>query len=491
MELITTARTHRLSETIANDIRSVSPESEVVLHKLEIANPWDFEEVYAAFHEFSREYEFKPDAEDYLVNITTGTHVAQICLFLLAESRHLPARLLQCSPPRGRRKNLDAVGSFQIIDLDLSRYDRLASRFNREQQEVHSFLKAGIETKNKNFNSMIERVEQVALNSRSPILLTGPTGAGKSRLARRIFELKQHRGKVSGSFVELNCAVLRGDQAMSSLFGHIKGAFTGATSNRPGLLKSAHQGMLFLDEIGELGIDEQAMLLQAVEEKRFLPVGSDSEASSDFQLIAGTNRDLKADVIEGRFREDLLARINLWTFEMPGLASRVEDIEPNIEYELERFTEEIGRRVSFNKEARNRFLSFAKSRDAIWSANFRDLNAAITRMSTLAAAGRISTADVDDEIERLRVQWTELKDDDNAELLLDTLGPDRTSQLDQFDRVQLAGVIRVCRQNKTLSAAGRELFQISRQAKKQPNDADRLRKYLQKFGLTWSDTQVD
>ena len=104
---------------------------------------------------------------------------------------------------------------------------------------------------------------------------------------------------------------------MSALFGHEKGAFTGATTAREGLLRAAHEGMLFLDEIGELGCDEQAMLLRAIEEKKFLPVGADKEASSDFQLIAGTNRELTRAVEEGRFREDLLARINLWTFCLP------------------------------------------------------------------------------------------------------------------------------------------------------------------------------
>ena len=487
LELLTTKQMLGLSETVANDIRSVSPESHVNLHEMELSNPWNFEEVYAAIHEFTRDYDFQPDVEDYLVNITTGTHVVQICLFLLAESRHLPARLLQCSPPRGRRQMKNYIGNFQIIDLDLSRYDRLATRFEREQQEVHSFLKAGIETKSQRFNAMIERVEQVALNSRAPILLTGPTGAGKSRLARRIFELKQQRSQIQGLFVELNCAVLRGDQAMSSLFGHIKGSFTGAANHRLGLLKSADHGMLFLDEIGELGIDEQAMLLRALEEKRFLPVGSDKEVASDFQLIAGTNRDLKSDVAAGRFREDLLARINLWTFEMPSLASRSEDIEPNIAYELDRFAAESGRRVTFNKEARQSSLNFAISPAGIWSANFRDLNAAVTRMATLAAAGRIGVDEVREEIERLNVQWDDRQQDDAAELLNLVLGTDRANQLDRFDRVQLAEVIRVCQQSKTLSAAGRELFAMSRQAKKQPNDADRLRKYLQKFGLRWDD----
>lgn len=98
---------------------------------------------------------------------------------------------------------------------------------------------------------------------------------------------------MSGAFVELNCATLRGDAAMSALFGHKKGAYTGASENRAGLLAAADGGLLFLDEVGELGADEQAMLLRAIEEKRFYPMGSDTESTSDFQLICGTNRDLK------------------------------------------------------------------------------------------------------------------------------------------------------------------------------------------------------
>jgi transcriptional regulatory protein RtcR len=108
-------------------------------------------------------------------------------------------------------------------------------------------------------------------------------------------------------------------------------------------------------------------------------------------------------------------------------------------------------------------------------------------MATLAAAGRIGVDEVREEIERLNVQWDDRQQDDAAELLNLVLGTDRANQLDRFDRVQLAEVIRGCQQSKTLSAAGRELFAMSRQAKKQPNDADRLRKYLQKFGLRWDD----
>ncbi len=193
----------------------------------------------------------------------------------------------------------------------------------------------------------------------------GPTGAGKSRLARRIFELKKSRHAVNGSFVDVNCATLRGESSMSALFGHVKGAFTGAAQERAGLLRTANHGVLFLDEVGELGLDEQAMLLRALEEKTFLPLGSDREAHSDFQLIAGTNRNLLSAVEDGRFREDLLARINLWTFTLPGLRDRHEDLEPNLQFELDQYAERSGARVTFNREARSRFLDFALSPAAL------------------------------------------------------------------------------------------------------------------------------
>src|SRR5439155_20463350 len=183
-------------------------------------------------------------------------------------------------------------------------------------------------------NRLIERIEHVAIASKAPLLLMGPTGAGKSQLARRIYELKKARHQISGPFVEVNCATLRGDAAMSALFGHVKGAFTGAVQSRPGLLRTADKGVLFLDEIGELGLDEQAMLLRAVEDRTFFPVGSDKEVKSEFQLIAGTNRNLGGRVKSGEFREDLLARINLWTFALPGLRERPEDIAPNLQFEL-------------------------------------------------------------------------------------------------------------------------------------------------------------
>lgn len=494
VELLLEDKHRRAVKALLDDMRHASPETAVNCHAVDFTgDPWDFAKVYAALHGFAKTYPFDPEKEDYLVHITTGTHVAQICLFLLTESRHLPARLVQTSPPP--RGDEQGSGKYQLIDLDLARYDALAARFAQEQAEGASFLKDGINTLNADFNAVIDEIERVAIVSREPILLSGPTGAGKSRLAERIFELKKKRNQVKGRFVAVNCATLRGDAAMSALFGHKKGAFTGAMADRPGLLKEADGGVLFLDEIGELGLDEQAMLLKAIEEKRFLPVGSDREAQSDFMLISGTNRDLRLSVEEGRFREDLLARICLWSWRLPGLAERREDIAPNLDFELERATGTLGKKAAFNKEGRETFLAFALDPHTPWRGNFRDLSACITRLATLApASGRIGAELVAREAGRLRTGWGDAQQPgergrsrSRAQAAEEALAPILTAAeleaMDRFDRAGLAEAVAACRESRTLSEAGRKLFHASREKKSSSNDADRLRKYLAKFGL--------
>jgi transcriptional regulatory protein RtcR len=485
LELIHGGLHEGLARYVTDDIAGVSPETEVRPRRLDFEDAWDFEEVYGKLLDFARDYPFDPDVEDYLVHITTGTHVAQICLFLLTEARYLPAKLLQTHPPRAAAGG--PQGNWSVIDLDLSRYDSISTRFAAAAAEGSSFLKSGIETRNPAFNRMIDEIEQVAVRSRAPVLLMGPTGAGKSQLARRIFELKRVKHQVSGSFVEVNCATLKGDSAMSALFGHRKGAFTGAAADRSGLLRTADKGVLFLDEIGELGLDEQAMILRAIEEKRFLPVGADKEASSEFQLLAGTNRDLGTAVAAGEFREDLFARLNLWTFELPALRDRLEDIAPNLDYELDRFAEREGVRVSFNKEARAAYLDFAMAPDALWTGNFRDLAASVTRMATFAPSGRIDGGTVEAEKLRLRRFWSGGAARPDA---IDTILPaELLDAIDPFDRVQLAEVVRVCRRSRSLSEAGRTLFSASRARRASTNDADRLRKYLERYGLKWAELQ--
>lgn len=218
-----------LAELVAADIRLVSPETEVRLHEIRFGrDPWDLADVYGALHDWARGYPFDREKEDYLIHITTGTHIAQITLFLLNEAGFLPGRLIQTSPPRGgKRVSNHGPGRYAIIDLDLEiRRAEHAVRTRRGRR--HRFPQKRYPHPLEPFNKLISRIEQVALRSKAPILLTGPTGAGKSQLARRIYELRHHRGGLDGTMVEVNCATLAGDTAASALFGHVRGSFTGA-----------------------------------------------------------------------------------------------------------------------------------------------------------------------------------------------------------------------------------------------------------------------
>ncbi|WP_198330980.1 RNA repair transcriptional activator RtcR [Psychrobacter cibarius] len=527
LHILYSKRDKRLFKIIVDDVAQISPNTTVIGHHVALTSPWDFADVYAELYDFAAGFDFQ-DSTDYLLHLTTGTHVAQICWFLLVEAGFIPADLIQTSPC-SRPDQADPQGRYQVIDLDVSRYDGLRERFEAEKQQHWQTLQANLVTQNAAYQKLISDIEKVATRSTAPILLMGATGAGKSQLAGQIYALKKAKASSTQGkntldiFVEVNCATLRGDTAMSVLFGHVKGAFTGAATSRDGLLKSADGGLLFLDEIGELGLDEQAMLLTALEEQRFYPLGSDTPISVSFQLMAGTNKDLRQAVANGEFRADLFSRLNTWTFFLPSLKDRLEDLPANIDYELARLGSEQQQQYRFTPEARQLYEAFAMSANATWQGNFRDLTASMIRLTTLAESKVIRNDDVQAEIERLTHLW-ELPDslsgsnrlsndnkgnnanknspsNNSSDITLDNetieqgshstlrkyLDEDMLTTIDSFDAVQLAYVIEVCINHKNQAAAGRYLYANSRDKLKIPNDSDRLRKYLMKFGLRFDE----
>ncbi|MGP4971888.1 RNA repair transcriptional activator RtcR [Psychrobacter aquimaris] len=523
LHILYSKRDKRLFNVIVDDVAQVSADTKVIGHRVTLASPWDFADVYAELYDFVTGFAFREDT-DYLLHLTTGTHVAQICWFLLVEAGFLPADLIQTSPCP-KPDQYDPRGRYQIIDLDVSRYDSLRARFEAEKAQHWQTLQANLITQNAAYQQLISDIEKVATRSTAPILLMGATGAGKSQLATQIYALKKakannaaHSKYALGLFVEVNCATLRGDTAMSVLFGHVKGAFTGAASSREGLLKSADGGLLFLDEIGELGLDEQAMLLTALEAQRFYPLGSDTPINVSFQLMAGTNKDLRQAVADGEFRADLFARLNTWTFFLPSLKDRLEDLPANIDYELARLGSEQQQQYRFTPEARALYENFATSVDATWQGNFRDLTASMIRLTTLAESKVIRVDDVQAEIERLTHLWglpngsgshqpnqmdnnknslsknkfkikldSETVEQSSHNILSQYLDNDAIAMIDPFEAVQLAYVIEVCINHKNQAAAGRYLYANSRDKLKNPNDSDRLRKYLLKFGLRFDE----
>ena len=266
---------------------------------------------------------------------------------------------------------------------------------------------------------------------------------------------------MAGELVEVNCATLRGDAAMSTLFGHVRGAYTGAVEARAGMLRKADKGVLFLDEIGELGLDEQAMLLRAIEDKTFFPVGSDREVA---QRLPAHRRHQPRSVGAGG-RAAASAR-TCWRAStcgpstLPGLRERPEDIEPNLDFELERVGDALKLRLTMSREARERYLAFARSPEALWSGNFRDFGASVRRMATLCEGGRISVqrgggrdgaACGASGARRSRREAGDARQPARRACC----APDAPAALDRFDRVQLEDVLRVCRSARSLSEAGR------------------------------------
>lgn len=488
-ELLYQSKFKDLMEYVATDIAEISPDTVVNPRLIDFEDPWNFPEVYRILYNFVTEYDFDCEGEDYFLHLTTGTHVSQICMFLLAESKIFPGKLIQSSPITKSTK--EKSGIYEIVDLGHSDFDRIRSRVHFEEQSQRniSYLKDSIDTRNNEFNTLIEVMERVAIQSTEPILLLGPTGAGKTKLARRIYDLKVSSKKVSGEFVKVNCATIKGDGAMSALFGHIKGSFTGAVDKRSGLLLSAHKGVLFLDEIAELGPGEQAMLLHALEEKEFLPYGADKHKKSDFQLIAGTNANLYELVEQKLFREDLLARLEHWKFVLPGLKSRREDIEPNIDFELQQLTSRRKQAVSFTPKAKSKFIEFAVSPAAAWKRNFRDLSRAIDRMATLSPNGRITVEIVEREILELQKSWVEPSSIQPKKLAEKLLTEEQLNAIDDFKLIQLEAVLAVCCKCRTIAEAARLLFPKSMAVKKSKNDSDRLSKYLLKYEIEWSRIQ--
>lgn len=491
LHLLYDCESQRLLNQISKDIHIVSPTTQVFATQHHIVDLWDFANVYRHLLSFCESFHFQPNTR-YLLHLTTGTHVAQICWFLLINNQFLPAKIIQTSPPF-KNNHGDVAGKYHQIDLNLSRYDELKASFQAQIDSNLQTLKTNIATQNPNYNQLIEQIEKVASRSTAPILLIGATGAGKSRLAKQLFIIKQQKGQLQGNFIEVNCATLRGDTASSTLFGHLKGAFTGAHNHRDGLLKKADNGLLFLDEIGELGLDEQAMLLTALETGEFYPIGSDKPTKVNLQLMAGTNKDLHQAVQQGTFREDLFSRLNTWTFFLPSLRERLQDLPANIDYELSRLGDLAQVKYHFEPTAKQAYLQFAQSKEAIWAGNFRDLTASMNRLTTLAEDYCIRLDDVTAEISRLQLLWqgylTNYQNEDSSDdsFLNQFLTKEQIQQLDEFDKIQLIGVIKVCQKCKNQAEAGRQLFAYSRQQLKNTNDSDRVRKFLLKYGLKFED----
>ena len=231
--------------------------------------------------------------------------------------------------------------------------------------------------------AVLSRISKVA-PSDSTVLITGETGTGKELIARAIH---RRSNRASHAFVSVNCAAIPRDLILSELFGHEKGAFTGATQRRVGRFETANGGTIFLDEVGELAPDTQVALLRVLQEREFERVGGSQLIHVDVRVIAATNRDLKAAVANGTFRQDLFYRLNVFPVEIPPLRERKQDIMMLVEYFVQRYAKRAGKNIrSIDKKT----LGILQSYD--WPGNIRELQNIIER-SVILSSGEMFSVD--------------------------------------------------------------------------------------------------
>lgn len=251
----------------------------------------------------------------------------------------------------------------------------LQKRLERHETPVYERQSAA-------FREIGHKIKLVATTGMS-VLILGESGTGKEHIAEKIHARSKRAGK---PFVAVDCGLLSKELAASDLFGHEKGAFTGAESRRKGYWEEADGGTLFLDEIGNLPVEVQRMLLRALESKRYRPVGGE-DRKADVRIIAATNEDLQAAIAEKRFRADLYERLKEYTIQIPPLRECREDILPLADFFLSLANEEFEKQVKgFDAEARKRMLAYT------WGGNVRELKR-VVRMAVLHTEGDTVTAD--------------------------------------------------------------------------------------------------
>ncbi len=217
------------------------------------------------------------------------------------------------------------------------------------------------------------------------VMILGPNGAGKELVARQLHEKSARQ---TGPFIEVNCAAIPGELIESELFGHEKGAFTSAIKTKPGKFELAEGGTIFLDEIGDMALTAQAKVLRALQEHKIQRVGGEKDIKVNVRVVAATNKDLKKEIAEGRFREDLYHRLSVIVLKVPSLAERSGDIPLLTEYFLEKVCEDYGRPLKKIEPAAVKLLQKQP-----WTGNIRELRNVVERLVILSA-DRITEADV-------------------------------------------------------------------------------------------------
>ncbi len=383
--LMATPRMGDITKATAAAIRKISPKTKVEVFDVPLKDPTSYvgilNNLRKHFRVISRTH---PDAT-YSIAVSSGTPHMHASWLLLAASGEIPAKILQSSPaafvPEGKSRVKEIDFTHDVFP-QISRPLPVSTKDDTEERIVEARSALGIVGDDPAFNTALQEAAAYADFDDAHVLLLGETGAGKEYFASFIHCLSSRSGR---KLLTVNCGSIPESLAESQLFGHKKGAFTGAAADYPGRFKAADGGMLFLDELGELPLTIQAKLLRVLDQGEIEPVGANAPVSVNVRVIAATNRDLGAMVSDGTFREDLYQRFNS-TVKIPPLRQRRTDIPKLAIHILNRWNSAHGQQRRFAPGA------LAALTDYAWPGNVRELKNVITQ-SAMLGAGRTITAD--------------------------------------------------------------------------------------------------
>ena len=409
-----------------------------------------------------------------VLNLIGGTATAKTALFLsiirLLRGKAKPElRLVLAKPEHDMTSQLECIP------------------FALNAPSFVGLLAQGVGTKNAQFISSLNRLEQVLLNSRyERILITGPTGAGKSELAKLIMAYMRalHSDITEENCIHQNIAAIAPTLMESALLGHDTGSFTGAIKEHKGIFERADHGIVFLDEIGELPKHLQAKLLTVLDGVPFFRVGGEVPISSNYLLLCGTNVDLQIACEKGNFRRDLFERLRSWHIEVPAICDRGEDIEVALQRERGEWRRKTGKEVVFDRKSGAKEFFLEKARSYSWPGNFREFHATFSHLAMFAGEFGITKADIEAEFQKK-------SEEENIVTTMPQMTDDGIQNIpneyDMAEMARFACALDVCRKSKTASEAGAILFAARAEAARRNgttfNGAACLSRLFAQFGL--------
>jgi two-component system response regulator AtoC len=287
-------------------------------------------------------------------------------------------------------KPFDQTELLNVVNKAVSTYqERLKEPKEMVREQISSPAISSIIGASPQMQEIFKIIQKIA-PSPSTVLISGESGTGKELVA---FEIHRNSDRVDKPFIKINCAAIPSTLIESELFGHEKGAFTGAVSSKPGRFELSHTGTLFLDEVAEMPLEMQVKLLRVLQEQEFERVGGVTSIKVDVRIITATNKDLETEVRAGRFREDLFYRLNVVPITLPALRDRKEDIDLLVKYFITQFNEKLKKQItSVAPEALNILRNYS------WPGNIRQLENSLERMILMADGNELRARDISEEI---------------------------------------------------------------------------------------------